>query len=459
MSTTKPTHLTRYPAGSIRELCAISWPIVLSSAAGYLMAVIDRLFLSHYSEAAFNACFAATQWYWNFFCTTAEIVLIAEVFVGQLNGAKRFREIGPAVWQMIWFCLLLYSIFIPISIWGAPLLVADNVAELGVPYLRILTLFIPIDCIGYCALGAFFVGRGETKIIPRVTIVANLLNVILDIPFIFGLQWGDTVLIPAGGVVGAAIATVVSQSLSALLLFGLFIRKSYRDRYGTNRIALKPQFLGHCLKIGMPASLARFINSLGWAILTQVIAANVSTDDFQAYGISHSIYILFMFFNEGFSVGTRTICSNAMGAHQYHVVRRNCHAWVSLILIVMGITAIGMIFFPEPLIRSFLTQSDTALEITHTSAMLRWAWIAFALEFTFMNMMSMLIASGDTRFTMFVNTASFLCLSVVPTYIGIVYFGMTSILFWYSTLLDGSVRSLLFFRRYRSGRWMRHRII
>ncbi|MDR2812539.1 MAG: MATE family efflux transporter [Puniceicoccales bacterium] len=451
--------LTKHTSGSVGELFTVSWPIMLSAAAGCLMVATDRVILGRYSAEAFNACFGVIQWYWAFLCTTLEFILTAEVFVGQYNGARRYKEIGAIIWQMIWFCLGLLVVYFPLAQFVAPRLVANNIAALGVPYLKIIVLFIPIHCIGCGALAAFFVGRGQTKIISIIAVVSNILNGILDYFFIFGLTVKDIQIIPEGGIIGAAIATVISQTLPIFLLFALFLRKKNQEQFGTLRMAFKPDLLRNCLKIGSPATFARFLNSFVWAAMTQVVVRYVTSEDFQGYGTVHSIYMIFSFAIEGVGVGTRTICSNAIGAKEFSVVGKNIRSWSKLGGIFIGLAAIGMLLFPDLLIDIFLKGGKSNGAYFVANRMLIWAWGVFAFDYFVYNLMSVLMASGDTKYVMLVNTACFVLLAVLPVYVGIVYHGSESILFWKFMLLDIIVRLVFFTHRYSSGRWMQNKLI
>ena len=112
--------LTKYPSGSLRELWAISFPLMLSMMSGSLMIFLDRLLLARFSIDALNACVNATviaaAWQFAFLTTAA----IAEVFVGQYNGAGQHQKIGEPVWQMIWFSLLTGLLFIPLGLFSGP---------------------------------------------------------------------------------------------------------------------------------------------------------------------------------------------------------------------------------------------------------------------------------------------------------------------------------------------------
>lgn len=423
------------------------------------MLLIDRILLARYHMDSFNACFAAAQWYWGFYITTLTIVSIVGVFIGQLNGAQRYTEIGSAVWQMIWFCIALYGLFfIPLTIWGIPHLLADPVSALGTPYLRILMLFLPIQCIGYGALAAFFVGRGTTKVIPVVSFFANLLNALFDIILIFGVTLGNTVIIPELGIVGAALATILAQGLSTGFLAYLFFQKTNRERYGTGNYRVKPTFLSNCLRTATPSALNSCINSLCWAAMIQVITAHASSISLQAYGMTHLIYIAFDTLIEGVAAGTRTVCANAIGGQQWSVLKYNCFAWGILMLCVVAFVGIAMLGYPEWLIETFLNPQSPDV-IPFTVQMLSWAWIAFALESAVSNLLNTLTAAGDTRFTMLVNTTSFLCLTVIPTYIGVIYFHQGPLMWWYCVIVDKCMRIFCFSRRYRSGIWRQKTLI
>ncbi|MDR3317726.1 MAG: MATE family efflux transporter [Puniceicoccales bacterium] len=475
--------LTKYASGGIRELFAISWPMMLSAAAAYLMVTIDRIILSRYSTEAFNSCFGSIQWYWAFLCTALEFALIAEVFVGQYNGAQRYKEIGPVVWQIIWFSLSLFVLFIPLIFVLIPYLLGNNIARLGVPYLKIVSLFIPIDTIGYGALAGFFIGRGKTKIVSIATIMSGVLNAVLDIILIFGcrvnaagnleIMSGQEIILPgchllnmAGyeivpeyGVIGAAVGTVVSQTVLTLSLFLIFLKKSNRESYGTGKLAFNFPLLRECLKIGSSSALNRFVSSFFWAVITQVVAQYVTPDEFHGYGISNSIYMIFFFIIEGMSAGTRTICSNALGARSFEIVPRNMKSWISLSGICIIFVLLGMLVYPDNIIRAFLQDTGSGDTYFIARNMLLWVWLVFALDLGVTNLMSTLLASGDTKFTMYVNTLSFLCCAVVPAYIGIVYLHYDSIIIWQFLLLDSILRTIIFSYRYCSGCWMKSKLI
>jgi putative MATE family efflux protein len=413
----------------------------------------DRIVLSRYSQEAFNICFSVMQWYWLFMFVPMNIILIAEVFVGQFNGAEKFKLIGPVVWQMIWFSALTWIIFIPVSIWLVPHLLVESDRALGVPYLRILILFLPINYMAFGAMASFFIGRGITKIVPVVAVIVNLLNILLDILLIFGYR-----IIPGFpeiGAIGAAIATGLSQIVGLFILFILFFREKYFEKYGVNEIKPRWRLMKDCIVIGSPSALNSFINSFGWSMVVQLIKKHVSMDDFSAFGITHSLYVAFFFVIEGIGSGVRTICSNAIGHSGYDVAKRCVgSSWKASIILAI-ITSSFMVFFPDGLINLFGGDALAKGVRPLARSMLVWAWLAFLSDGLWTAIQSLLTAAGDTKYSMIVNMSCYWMLEFLPLYIimGRTNWDCSAVIAWYVMMIDLSIRICLLYRRYMTNKW------
>lgn len=438
--------LTQHKSGSIAELLAVSWPIVLSGASSYLMIVIDRVILSRYSQDAFNACFCAAQWYMVVYVVLMGLVSISEVFVGQYNGAQEFKRAGPCIWQMLWFCILSCIIIIPFAIFCPQWLLPDNMQQLGVPYLTIIIAFIPFDVIGYAALTGFFVGLGRTKLVPLCALISNLINLILDIILVFG--YGP---IPEMGIIGAAIATVISQIVFTVILLYIFLQKEYREHYGTNDWKIDFPSMKRCLLIGIPDALNRFLSYLFWTLLVSLIAVHASKDEFSAFSISNSIFLLFVFVPEGIACGTKTVCSNAIGADERYIIFKNARSWMIVTLVSSLIIGIAMVIYPDSLICMFLDHTGAGDVYFLAKHMMLFAWLAFVFDSVFYNFLSMLLAAGDTKFTMLVNVSCFILIAIIPTIVCILVFNTSCIVAWFFMIIDYITRSIIYILRIKSG--------
>lgn len=117
----KHYQLTNHPVGTIREMWALSWPLMLGLLSGSLMLFIDRLLLAQYSQEAMNAGVMAGLAYWLMLIVPSSICSISEVLAGRLHGEGRNREIGSAVWQMVLVALLFAPLLWVASLFYLPL--------------------------------------------------------------------------------------------------------------------------------------------------------------------------------------------------------------------------------------------------------------------------------------------------------------------------------------------------
>src|SRR5262249_19292069 len=145
------------------ELCCLCFPLMLSAFSGTLMVFIDRIVLGKYDTAAMISAISAYNTCLIFQLGAISIAMIAEVFVGRLNGAKQWTTLGKPVWQMIWFSLLCAIIFIPIGVYGQSWFIPDEIAKEGKPYFMWMMVFsftFPL----VIALSAFFIGQKKVKL-------------------------------------------------------------------------------------------------------------------------------------------------------------------------------------------------------------------------------------------------------------------------------------------------------
>jgi len=114
----KKINLTRHKPGSLRELWAISWPLILTIFSGSCMTFIDRSILAHYKTEAFVACSTAQPWIWTVSTILHSFLVITEIFVGRFNGAREYKKIGPIIWQMLMAESIMNQIYIMMNLIG-----------------------------------------------------------------------------------------------------------------------------------------------------------------------------------------------------------------------------------------------------------------------------------------------------------------------------------------------------
>jgi len=443
--------LTRHPEGSVQELWAISFPLILSILSVNVMTFIDRLILAKYDLRAMNAAVVAGLVFSIFQFGTVGIAAISEVFVGQYNGAKKFSRMGAPVWQMIWFSLMTTLIFWPLGLFAGGLFIPNPefVAD-GIPFFKWMMIFGPSFPLA-TALASFFVGRGRVKLVMSATILSNLLNICLDFILIFGVKG----YLDPMGAKGAAIATGISQLVQAIVLFIVFLRRRHRETHGTCEWRFRPKAFLQAIYIGVPASLSSIIELSAWSILAQILA-KVSEAHITFFSIGDSFFVLFSFGFWGLQKGLTALVANYIGAKREEMIGACLRSGIKIVLGIMLIFTIPLFFFPEVLVQQFINADNYGINeelMQHAASAMKWLWMYFMLDAIAWLICGVLTAAGDTKFVMIMNGLSAWLFSIVPTYIFVVYLGGSPAVTWALCALYGLLNSVSFYFRYRSKRW------
>lgn len=446
--------LTRHSEGSVKELWAISFPLILSMLSINVMTFVDRLILAKYDTHAMNSAVVAGLVFSIFQYGAMGIAAVSEVFVGQYNGAEKFNKIGVPVWQMIWFSLMTALLFIPLGLFCGKWFISnpEYFAD-GVPFFKWMMIFGPF--FPMCtALSSFFVGRGSVKLVMVTTILSNILNVLLDFLLIFGISN----VLPPLGASGAAIATGISQASQVILLLVVFLQKRFRNSHGTGEFGFKPSLFWQELKIGIPSAMSSIIELTAWSFLAQLLAS-VSEAHITIFSIGDSFFVLFAFAFWGLQKGITTVVANYLGANREKLVGACLRSGIIIVIAIMLLFTIPLFMYPEMLVKQFLNPHAT-LQVNEelmnfAATAMRWLWVYFMLDAISWLICGVLTAAGDTKFVMIMNSISAWIFSIIPTYFVVQYLGGSPVVTWILCAIYGLLNSMSFFVRYRSRRWVR----
>lgn len=410
--------LTQYPEGSIRELCKLSFPLMLSALSVVSMVFVDRLFLANYSTAAFNAIVNAMTLGWVFIFSWMILCGIAEVFVAQYNGAGQKTKLGEPIWQMLWLNLFSFLFFIPLGLWVGEWIYGRGAEfQMERDYLRLMLFCGPFFGL-YSTLCAFFIGQGKTRLISFLAVISNLTNVILDYFLIFGIPG----VFEPMGIVGAAIATSASNLLQAMVLGVIFLKRENRQLFGTGNWKLRPVELGKCFKIGLPGSVYICIEMVGWSCFYQMMAVRGETY-LTIAGIGQSLVILLYFFAEGVNKAVATITGNLIGAGRNWIISKVLWSGFVLNFVFFLVLLFAFSLCFNQIVQLFLPQIDMDANRQLYDS-LKFFCLSMCVYMLFegirMVFIGLLTAAGDTMFLMLAGSTAMWAFLVIPVYYFIV---------------------------------------
>lgn len=455
--------------GSLKEIWKLSLPLMISFLSLFVMIFVDRIFLSFYSTDALNAATSAGTLSWSLILGFSTLAGLAEVFVAQYNGAKQYKMIGEPVWQMIWFSALSFFFFLPMAIWGTSIFYGQpHPANFEYDYFK-CTMFFSPPAVLVAALTAFFVGQGKTSIIKWMALLGNVVNVILDPILIFGVKG----FINPMGINGACIATGIGITVQAVVLFYLFLKKSNKENYGTSNWRFKLDPFIRCIKIGLPPAVFVFIELLGWSIFYWMMT-KISIEHILVSSICQSILLLFVFFGLGLEKGAAIVAGNLIGAKKIDKINNVLLSGCKMIGVFSIVIVLFFIVYPDFLINLFL-KNPQALE-SHVSlngltdeylaqirSTIRTGLIFIAIYMIIEDIRwlinGVLTAAGDTLFLMIVGAGCVWLFLLLPTYFFILKPKADIRLAFAIWVVYSLIATLLFFFRYKQGKWKQRALI
>ncbi|MGX7197022.1 MATE family efflux transporter [Enterococcus olivae] len=201
-------------------------------------------------------------------------------------------------------------------------------------------------------LGSILRALGDTKSPMKIGLITNILNIVLDYILIFGLG-----PIPALGVAGTAIGTLVARLLGTILLYrkvqstvlsfsfrSIFQRSSYQE----------------LLNLSFPAALERLVMRLGQVLYFGLIVA-IGAKTYSAHSIAGSIESFVYMPAYGLATAAATLAGNSIGKKDYVETKRVAFYAVKYGVIVLSMLGVGL-FFCTPYIAPWFTSDAEAIK-------------------------------------------------------------------------------------------------
>ena len=232
--------------------------------------------------------------------------------------------------------------------------VPDDVYPLALLYLRIYLLGMPVILL-YNFEAAIFRSIGDTKVPLIALACSGVLNVILNLFFVAVL--GMTVN-------GVAIATVISNALSSLILFIRLIRTDKYIKLEPRSLRIDGQSMKLILKIGLPAGIQSAVFSLSNIVIQSAINS-LGKVVMAASSAALNIELLAYYVLTSFSQACTTFVGQNYGARQIDRCRKTLLLSILEDFIASAI-AIGIVLLSGRFLLSIFNSDPEVIEIGYT---------------------------------------------------------------------------------------------
>ena len=240
------------------KILIFSLPLMLSGILQLLFNAADLIVIGQYSNKQALAAVGATSSLINFFINVIIGISVGcNVVVARFFGAGKQKEIHDSVHTSICICIILaVSVGITAFILSKPILrlmdTPDDIIDLAALYVHIYFAGLPATML-YNFGSAILRAVGDTKRPLYFLAISGVLNVILNLFFVIKLGMS---------VDGVALATVISQCLSAYLVLRCLIKSEAAYKLIIRDIRINKNILKKIIAIGLPAGIQGMIFSV-----------------------------------------------------------------------------------------------------------------------------------------------------------------------------------------------------
>jgi MATE family multidrug resistance protein len=436
---------------TLSELFRLALPMVVSQGAFALMMFADRFFLSRIDAVHVAASLGGGVTFFVSTCFFVGIVSYGNALVAQYYGRRTLADCPRVVTQAVFIALASQPVLLvtTLLVSGAFAAVghAPELVALEVPYYQVLmagSFFFLVKN----ALASYFTGIGRT----RVVMISDVIGVLLNVPLSYVLIFGKLGL-PALGIVGAALGTVIAAVLTigvyALFYFNRIhaVRFHVADSFRYDRAILR-----RYLRLGFPSGLEFFI-SMG--------TFNVFMLLFQSYGVAEGAAMAIVFNWDmlsfvpmmGLSIAIMSLIGRHVGADDMSRATQVISSGFIIGIGYSGILALLFFVFRVDLLEVFASPGQDFSTIREIGARMMVGMCCYVMADAVILVCSgTLRGAGDTRWLMLASITIHVAMLLVQLMV-ILVLEQGPLVSWWVFVATLMLNAVLFLGRVARGTW------
>lgn len=403
----------------VKLMASMALPAILAQVINILYSIIDRIYIGHMEGVGANALTGVGVT----FCITVFISAfsafisngaapLAAIWLGKGDREHAEKILGNSV-SFLGICTVVLMVFFYTFL--KPLLymfgASDATIGYAADYLAIYlvgTLFVELAL----GLNAFIICQSQSGIAMLSVLIGAVANIILDPIFIFVLRMG---------VKGAAVATVISQGLSAVWVVSFLLSKRSSIKIRKKCMRLDGKILGSVFSLGISPFIMNATESFISIVLNRGLQVYGGDLYVGSLTIMQSIMQLFSAPVNGFTQGMAPVVSYNYGAKNFSRVRQ-LYIWI--IGMCFGfrlVTTVTCMVFPK-FYAGFFTNERELVELTgQVMPIFMAGMIVFGLQ---NGIQPVFLALGQAKVSLFIATLRKIILLIplaiiLPRFLGV----------------------------------------
>ncbi len=438
-----------------RLLLGMAWPMILSMLVQAFYNIVDSIFVSRIplmGKAALSALGYAYPIQMLMIAVSVGTAVGMNSLISRRLGAKRFDEANKAASNGISLQLLSMLPFMALGIFGSKFIIGlftsdATVVDLAARYLSICCTF-SLGIFQAVGLERVMNAQGKTIASMIAQLSGGILNIVLDRILVLG--FGP---IPAMGIEGAAIATVIGQwvSMTVAILILVFGKHEVRVRF--RDMPLKASCVREIYQVGLPSIVMQAIGVVmlsGMNLILGGFGAVTGTDAVAVFGVYYKLQSIVFMPVFGVTNAAISIFGYNFGARSKKRLLETLRLTIFIALLFMLTGLLLFQLLPEPLMQLFNVEGETL----HMGVQaLRTLSLCFPIAAVCISVSTLFGAVGNGMYSMWLSLIRQLFVLLPAAYLLSRIFGTVPAVWWSFPIAEIAgliTAAILFVRLYRN---------
>jgi putative MATE family efflux protein len=433
------------------KVIAVGLPIAMQNLLVNSATMIDTIMIGTQGELAVAAVGICSQFASLFFSAFFGFTSGGIMFFSQFWGARDEDGICRA-YGLVTSCMMVVgllfggaAVFAPQWILGIYTDKQEIINE-AVPYLRILGMSFPFQAISF-AISSLLRSTERVKLPLIASIIAQATNVLINWLLIFG-KFG----LPRMGTPGAAVGTLASMTVNAIILYAFCIKEKDSMVLRISRqfrwsVEFLRQYFGKCT----PIIANEIFYGVGQLVINIVMGRQAAAG-IAAMAVFRVIERLIFAFFSGFTNASAIIVGKQIGAGEHHNAYRDAKRFAFLCPAVTCALCVLLTVFRVPLLGAFGLSGES---MRYGMYMLAFYILAGTLRTCNYIINDTFRASGESVFGTVIELLSLFLISMPAVIIAGIVLKLPFLIVFSVVFLDDAARIGIMLWYLRSGRWVK----
>jgi putative MATE family efflux protein len=442
--------------GSIsRSLFLLAMPIMGANILQVAYQIVDAFWVGRLGAGAVAAVSVTMPIMFVLIAAGMGFAIAGTTLIAQYTGARDHDMVDHVAAQTLITIIAVSIVLGALGFFLAPTIlehmgVSPQVYDGALSFMRVIFIALPFTFI-YAMAQALMRGVGEVKAPLFIVAGTVVVNFALDPVMIFG--WYG---MPAWGVTGAAIATLIAQALAAAVALKLLFGGRFGIHIHWRDFVPDFKFVRRAFMLGYPASIEQSTRGLGMTVLTFLIVS-FGTVVTASFGVASNVFNVVIIPAMGFSMATSTLVGQNIGAG--NLARAEKVARLSAAITFAVLTGFGILcfVFASDLVRFFIPKDADVIKAG--AAYIRivaWSFGFIGLQFA---LMGVLRAAGEMIPAMVISLVSQWVLQIPLAFALSKYTSLGVAGIWWSTPIANVLACTAAWLWFARGSWKTRRLI